>query len=86
MQNHKITNKTRRNPNENKRTSIVKKDRIRNQFLRAALYSRKLVLGVGLIKSSAITETLGLKLHLGFMRIEDRIALIIRTNEENAQF
>ena len=50
------------------------------------LYARKSALGVGLIKPSIIVLILSLKLYIGHVRAWDRIAKIIKINEENATF
>ena len=63
---------------------LLKKLGLSENFPREILYARKSALGVGLLKPSTIITILTLKLYLGHMRKDDRIAWIIKINEENA--
>ena len=53
------------------------------KFLRKILYTRKIALGIELMKSSTIIAILIIKLYLWHKRLEDRIAQRIKINEEN---
>ena len=62
---------------------LLKKLGLSEKFPRKILYTRKSALRVGLLKPSTIITILILKLYLGYMRKDDRIAWIIKINEEN---
>ena len=61
---------------------IVKKIRIGLIFPRAVLYSRKNIVGLGLIKLSTAIVILAYKLCIGNLRENTRIIKLIRRNKE----
>ena len=65
---------------------ILRKLGLSERFPRDMLYSRKTALGVGIMKPSTIIDILALKLYVGHKRSNDRIAKIIRINEEEASY
>ena len=52
------------------------------KFLISILYTRKTVIGIGIMKPSTIIDTLVLKLYMGHKRQKSRIAMLIKANEE----
>jgi len=65
---------------------ILKKLGLGERFSRDVLYSRKMALGAGLMKPTTIIDMLALKLYIGYKRLNDRIAKIIRITEEDATY
>ena len=63
---------------------LLKKLGLSENFPRSVLYSRKTALGVGLLAPRTIVDSLALKLCLGHRRANDRIAMIVQINEDNA--
>ena len=64
---------------------ILVKLGLSEKFLRTMLYTRKIALGIGIIKILKIIAILTIKLYLGHKRLDNRIAKIIKINEENAK-
>ena len=56
---------------------LLKKMGLSEKFPRKMLHTRKSALGVGLIKPSTMVLILSLKLHVGHVRAQNRIARII---------
>ena len=52
---------------------LIKLD-LSEKFLRKILHTRKIALGIGIMKLSIIIAILAIKLYLGYKRSEDRIA------------
>jgi len=65
---------------------ILRKLGLSEKFPRELLYSRKSALGIGLLKPSTIIAILAAKLYIGHMRKNDRIANMIKINEEEAEW
>ena len=84
-----IANITRKQENELLQICerpIIKKLGLSEKFPRELLYSRKLALGIGLLKPSTIIAILATKLYIGHMRKNDRIANIIKINKAQAEW
>ena len=65
---------------------ILRKLGLSEWFPRDVLYSRKTALGVGIMKPSTIIDILVLKLYVGHKWLNNRIAKIIRINEEEVSY
>ena len=63
---------------------LLKKLGLSENFPWSVLCSRKTALEVGLLAPRTIVDSLALKLHLGHRRANDRIAMIVQINEDNA--
>ena len=64
---------------------MLKKINLNEKLSQLVLYSRKKVLGVGLMASKTIVSTLVLKLHADHNRIRSEMSKFIRINIENAR-
>ena len=64
---------------------ILKKLRFSKKFLRKVLYSRKIALGISLIKPSIIIAALALKRCISYKRMKSNISKMIDINEEIEQ-
>jgi len=67
-------------------STILRKLGLSEKFPREILYSRKSALGIGLLKPTTIIAILAMKLCIGHMRMNDRIATILTINEEQAEW
>jgi len=65
---------------------LLRKMDLSKKFPRKMLYARKSALGVELMKPLRMVAILSLKLYMGHVRAQDRIANIIKINEENTIF
>ena len=65
------------------KTVLLQKLELSSKFLRKVLHTRKLALRVGLIKLSATVVGLALNLHLCHLRKQNRIAAMIKMNEND---
>jgi len=61
---------------------LLWKLRLSMKFPRIILYTRKTVIGIGIMKPSTVIDTLVLKLYVGYKRQKSRIAMLIKANEE----
>ena len=64
------------------KATILQKMKLRITFPGAVLYSRRNVIGIGLIRSKMVIVIQAYKLYFGNLRAQMRIARIIRINEE----
>ena len=62
---------------------ILKKIGLSAKFLRQILYVRKSALGIGIMRSSTIVNTLTIKLYIEHQRKKSRLASFININKEN---
>ena len=62
---------------------ILRKMGLSEKFLRCVLYSRRTVLGIGLMFLRMIMDILALKLYVGHNRMESEVARMIKVNEKN---
>ena len=64
---------------------LLMKMNLSEKFSRSVLYSRKIVLGIGLMAPKTIIDVLLLKLYLGNQRLNQKVVKIIQINEDNAR-
>ena len=65
---------------------LLKKLGLSEHFPRDVLYSRRTVLGIGIMKLSTIIDVLASKLYVGHERLNNRISKIIKINKENVMY
>ena len=61
---------------------IIKKLEVGENFLQAVLYSRRNIVGYGLVKPETVLAMLSMKLHVGNMRANTRNKELICSNKE----
>ena len=64
------------------KVAFLRKVELSEKFPRVVLYSRKAVLGLGLMKLSTIIETLVLKQYFSYQQSSIELAILIQTNNE----